>query len=70
MLAVLAVLALIVWGVVAAKNRRASNANKEIDGVVERVREIAWQYRDVSPELSAVLLDEVRVIKNEREITK
>ena len=31
----------------------------ERDGFIEELREIAWQHRDVSPELSTIIIDEI-----------
>ena len=31
----------------------------ERDGFIEQLREIAWQHRDVSPELSTIIIDEI-----------
>lgn len=31
----------------------------ERDAFIEHLREVAWQHRDVSPELSTILLDEI-----------
>ena len=29
------------------------------DGFIEQLRELAWQHRDVSPELSTIIIDEI-----------
>ena len=31
----------------------------ERDAFIEQLRELAWQHRDVAPELSTILLDEI-----------
>ena len=31
----------------------------ERDGFIEQLRELAWQHRDVSPELSTIIIDEI-----------
>ena len=31
----------------------------ERDAFIEQLRELAWQHRDVSPELSTVIIDEI-----------
>lgn len=31
----------------------------ERDAFIEQLRELAWQHRDVSPELSTILIDEI-----------
>lgn len=31
----------------------------ERDAFIEHLREVAWQHRDVSPELSTILIDEI-----------
>jgi len=31
----------------------------ERDAFIEQLRELAWQHRDVSPELSTIILDEI-----------
>ena len=31
----------------------------ERDSFIEQLRELAWQHRDVSPELSTIILDEI-----------
>ena len=36
-----------------------TNAIAERDGFIEHLREVAWQHRDVAPELSTILLDEI-----------
>jgi len=32
----------------------------ERDAFIEQLREIAWQHRDVSPELSTIIIDEIQ----------
>ena len=31
----------------------------ERDAFIEQLRELAWQHRDVSPELSTIIIDEI-----------
>jgi hypothetical protein len=31
----------------------------ERDAFIEQLRELAWQHRDVSPELSTIVIDEI-----------
>ncbi|NYD58945.1 hypothetical protein BKA08_003183 [Nocardioides marinisabuli] len=37
-----------------------SGALRRRDAFIEHLREVAWQDRDVAPELSTVLLDDIR----------
>ena len=32
----------------------------ERDAFIEQLRELAWQHRDVSPELSTIIIDEIQ----------
>ncbi|MDR7252480.1 hypothetical protein J2X46_001456 [Nocardioides sp. BE266] len=36
-----------------------STAIAERDAFIEQLRELAWQHRDVSPELSTIVIDEI-----------
>jgi hypothetical protein len=38
---------------------RAAQALAERDAFIEQLRELAWQHRDVSPELSTIVIDEI-----------
>lgn len=58
-LAFLAVVAAIIYGIVLVKNLAASRRRKRIDVVLEDLREIAWQNRDVAPEFSTIMIDEI-----------
>lgn len=35
------------------------DALAERDAFIEQLRELAWQHRDVSPELSTIIIDEI-----------
>ena len=35
------------------------DALTERDAFIEQLRELAWQHRDVSPELSTIIIDEI-----------
>ena len=37
----------------------APRALAERDAFIEQLRELAWQHRDVSPELSTIIIDEI-----------
>ncbi len=45
----------------AAEDRAAADraAVAERDAFIEQLRELAWQHRDVSPELSTIIIDEI-----------
>lgn len=53
-----------VYVVLAASHRRAvrglQTALRERDELVQHLRELAWDHRDVSPELATIVLDEIR----------
>ncbi|HEY0643641.1 MAG TPA: hypothetical protein VGD39_09500 [Nocardioides sp.] len=38
---------------------RAPRELAERDAFIEQLRELAWQHRDVSPELSTIIIDEI-----------
>lgn len=38
---------------------RSSAELAERDAFIEQLRELAWQHRDVSPELSTIVIDEI-----------
>jgi hypothetical protein len=40
-------------------NPAAPRALAERDAFIEQLRELAWQHRDVSPELSTIIIDEI-----------
>ncbi|MEI2714491.1 MAG: hypothetical protein V9G04_14650 [Nocardioides sp.] len=46
---------------VSAGDKRPGEAAEiaERDEFIEHLRELAWQHRDISPELSTILIDEV-----------
>lgn len=37
----------------------ASRELSERDAFIEQLRELAWQHRDISPELSTIIIDEI-----------
>lgn len=37
----------------------SADALAERDAFIEQLRELAWQHRDVSPELSTIIIDEI-----------
>jgi hypothetical protein len=43
----------------AATDPRAPRELAERDAFIEQLRELAWQHRDVSPELSTIIIDEI-----------
>jgi len=64
-LAALVVIAVIVALIYGIKSLAARRRQRQLDESLEMIREIAWQYRDISPELSAVIIDEVNQKKKE-----
>ena len=38
---------------------RSTRELAERDAFIEQLRELAWQHRDVSPELSTIIIDEI-----------
>lgn len=43
----------------AAELATAPGVLAERDAFIEQLRELAWQHRDVSPELSTIIIDEI-----------
>lgn len=43
----------------ASADPRAAAELAERDAFIEQLRELAWQHRDVSPELSTIVIDEI-----------
>lgn len=43
----------------AVADPRATRELAERDAFIEQLRELAWQHRDVSPELSTIIIDEI-----------
>lgn len=37
----------------------APTASTDAEGFIEHLRELTWQHRDLAPELSTILLDEI-----------
>lgn len=64
-LAALVVIAVIIALIYGIKSLADKHQRKQLDSSLEMIREIAWQYRDVSPELSAVIIDEINTKKKE-----
>lgn len=42
-----------------AADPRLARELAERDAFIEQLRELAWQHRDVSPELSTIIIDEI-----------
>ncbi|MCD6639455.1 MAG: hypothetical protein LT071_06025 [Nocardioides sp.] len=61
LLVIAAVVLLIVFGVSRGQSRDTTTALEvaEREDFIEHLREVAWQHRDVSPELATIILDEI-----------
>ena len=67
LLPVLALIAAAFWrarcrSAPARRTRRPAGRPRELaerDAFIEQLRETAWQHRDVSPELSTIIIDEI-----------
>lgn len=64
-LLVLLPIAVIVFGIWGIKGLATRGRRKRIDDVLEDLREIAWQHRDVDPNLSTIMIDEINKKKKE-----
>lgn len=59
-LAFLAAVAAIIYGIVLVKNLAANRRRKRLDAVLDDLKELAWEYRDVAPEFSTIMIDEIK----------